>query len=138
MLYAMQFGFLGKRSTIDAVAGITEQIRQGSIDTFTCILFELHKAIDSINHENLLVKLENESVAGKCLNRFGSFSKERRQCVQVNDVLPEFLYLLVGVPQRSILWLQLFLIYINDLPGSRKFPNSVSCADDTNFFYRLS
>ena len=33
MFFAMHFGFLKKRSTIDDVAGITEQIRQGSIDT---------------------------------------------------------------------------------------------------------
>ena len=33
MFFAMHFGFLKKRSTIDAVAEITEQIRQGSIDT---------------------------------------------------------------------------------------------------------
>ena len=53
MFFAMQFGFLSKRRTMDAVAGIAEHIRQGSIDTFTCFLFELHKAIDFMNHENL-------------------------------------------------------------------------------------
>ena len=135
MFYPMQFGFLSKPSTIDAVAGISKQMSQGSIDTFTCILFELHKAIDSINHENLLSKLENYSVEGKCLNWFGSFSNERYQCFPLNDVLSELLYLLVVKLQGSIFWLQLFLIYIKDLPGACEVPNSISCADDTIFLF---
>ena len=55
--FAMQFGFLFKRSNMDAVAGITEQIRQGSFDTFTCFLFESHKATDCINHETFVIEM---------------------------------------------------------------------------------
>ena len=134
MFFARQFGFLSKRSTMHAVAGITERIRQGSTDKFTCLLFVLHKAIDSINHENLLAKLENYSVGGNCSNWFGSFSKERRQCFPLNVILPELLYLLVVKTQVSIPWLRLFLIYINDLPGACEVPKSIFCADDTIFF----
>ena len=95
----MQFGFLSKRSTIDALAGITERIRQRSTDTFTCFLFGLRKAIDSMTHENLLAKLLKDSVGEKCLNWSEFFSKKQRQCDQVKDLLPEFLYLLAGVQQ---------------------------------------
>ena len=134
MSFAMQFGFVIKRSNMDAVAGITEQIRQGSIDTFTCFLFELHKATDCINHELLLSKWENYSVGGKYVTWFKSLSKERRQCVQVNDILLDFLYLSAGVQQGFIRWLELLLIFINDLAGACEFPNSISCADDTVLF----
>ena len=82
----------------------------------------------------LLSKWENYSVGGKYVTWFKSLSEERRQCVQVNDVIPDFLYLSAVVQQGYILWLQLFLIFITDLAGACEFPNSISCADDTVFF----
>ena len=48
MFYSKQFGFRRKCSTIDALAEITEQIRQGKTDTFTCSLFCLRDALDCI------------------------------------------------------------------------------------------
>ena len=93
MFYSKQFGFRSKRSTIDALAEITEQIWNGSTDTLTFILLDLRKAIDSINHEILFAKLEKYGVREICSKWFESYLRERRQCVQVNDVLSEFLYL---------------------------------------------
>ena len=75
MFYPMLFGFLSKRSSMDALAGITERIRQGCTNTITCFLFGLHKAIDSMNLENLLGKLLKYSVGEKCLIWFEFFSK---------------------------------------------------------------
>ena len=37
-------------------------------------------------------------VGGICLRRLESYSEEQRQCGQVNDVVPDFWYLLVAVP----------------------------------------
>ena len=61
--YSNQFGFRCKRSTFDALVETTEQIRQRSADTFTCMLLGLRKAFDSINHEKLFAKPEKYGVS---------------------------------------------------------------------------
>ena len=53
------FGFCSGRSTIDAPAEVTKQIRQGSTDTFTCILVDLPKTIDSVIREIFKVNCKN-------------------------------------------------------------------------------
>ena len=58
VFFSKQFDFRSKWSTIDALVEITKQNRQGSIDTFTSILFDLRKAFNSLNNEILLAKLE--------------------------------------------------------------------------------
>ena len=70
-----------------------------SFDTFACILLNLRRAFDSINHEILYAKLEIFVVRGSRSKWFESVFREGRQCIQVND----FSYLLVEVPQGSIL-----------------------------------
>ena len=70
MYYSEQFGFRSERSNINALAEVTEQIRQGSTDTFTCILLDLREALDSIFHEIILTKLEKYGVRGNPSNWF--------------------------------------------------------------------
>ena len=54
-----------------------------------------------------------------------SYLKERRQCVRVKNALPGYLYLLVGVPQSSILGHLLLFFYISGLPGAGEFLNPI-------------
>ena len=65
-----------------------------------------------------------------------SYLKDQRQCVQVQDLLLDFLYPLVGVVQGSFLGPLQFLKHINGLPGSHEFPNTTFFADDMNLFHR--
>ena len=81
-----------------------------STDAFTCILLDLRKAFISINRETFSAKTEIYGVIGIRLNWFESVFKEQRQCVQLNDVLGDFLYLLRGVLHGSVLGPLLFLL----------------------------
>ena len=73
LLYPRQFGFRSKLSPIHALSDITEMIRDNSNLDISCILLDLQKAFDTINHEFLLYKLEAYGVRGVCLDLFTSY-----------------------------------------------------------------
>ena len=130
MFYSKLFGFLSERSTFDGLAEITNQIRQGSTETFTCILLYIRKIFGSSSHEVFLVKLEKYGARRICLILFASNLKKRDRKIL------DFFYLPVGVPQGSILGLQLFVIYIIDLSSACEILNTILFADYTNLAYR--
>ena len=99
-------------------------------------MFVFRKAFDSLTQELLLGKLKRYGVRKICLKWFESYSKERRQCVQINDVFSNFLYLLIGVTQGSIRGPLLFLICNIHLPGACRILNSKEFADITKPIYR--
>ena len=135
LLYPRQFGFRSKLSPIHALSDITEIIRDNSnLDNF-CILLDLQKAFDTINHEFLLYKLEAYGVRGVCLDWFTSYLSKRSQCVSINGKVSKPLLINCGVPQGSILGPLLFIIYVNDFPNSCKNIIPFLFADDPNCVY---
>ena len=65
------------------------------------------------------------------LNLLRNYLTDRIQMCSVNGVLSSSKTVTCGVPQGSILGPLLFLIYINDLPGSLEFSSARMFADDT-------
>ena len=135
LLYPRQFGFRSKLSPIHALSDITEMIRDNSNLDISCILLDLQKAFDTINHEFLLYKLEAYGVRGVCLDWFTSYLSKRSQCVSINGKVSKPLLIDCGVPQGSILGPLLFIIYVNDFPNSCKNIIPFLFADDANCVY---
>ena len=135
LLYPRQFGFRSKLSPIHALSDITEMIRDNSNLDIFCILLDLQKAFDTINHEFLLYKLEAYGVRRVCLDWFTSYLSKRSQCVSINGKVSKPLLIDCGVPQGSILGPLLFIIYVNDFPNSCKNIIPFLFADDANCVY---
>ena len=102
-----QFGFLQHRSTLQQLLIYFEDIfhalsEKASVDV---IYLDLSKAFDSVQHNELLVKL---------WQWFQFYLSNRSQFVKINGQLSEPLPVISGVPQGSIFGPILFLIYINE------------------------
>ena len=80
VLFHNQFGFRKKKSTVYALVQITEMIKETiASGTFVCGVFiDLRKALDTVNHEILLIKLEH-GIRGNMLNWFQSYLSNSKQ-----------------------------------------------------------
>ena len=123
MLFKSQYGFRKSHSTEPAAIELT--------DIPIAIFLDLSKAFDTLDHANLLKKLEHYGIQDTPLNWLISYLSNRLQFVQMGDVLFDTLPISTGVPQGSILGPLLFLLYVNDIHlASNKF-NAILYADDT-------
>ena len=97
--YELQYGFRKKYSTDHAILSIVEEIRQ-NLDNgiFSCGVFvDLEKAFDTVNHNNLLAKLEHYGVRSVTNDWFRSYLSNRKQMVDLGNNTSSFKNVTCGV-----------------------------------------
>ena len=123
-------------STSHALINVTENVRKALDDgNIGCGVFvNLQKAFDSVDHKILLAKLNHYGIRGVSNDWFKSYLPNRNQYASISGYESGLAALNCGVPQRSVLGLVLFLLYINDLNQAITFCKVHDFADDTNLF----
>ena len=68
---------------------------------FSILIFS--HAFDSVVNQKLLLKLQNFGIGGMVLAWIGAFLEGRSQCVVVEHMLSNWVKVVSGVPQGSVL-----------------------------------
>ena len=135
-----QFGFLRNRSCLQQLLLFLHNIHKAfdSKSWLDAVYLDISKAFDSVPHMELLYKLRLFGITGNLWGWFQQYLLGRYHCVGINNHLSDYLPVLSGVPQGSILGPLLFVIYINDLPQSIKDSLVFLFADDAKCFRQIS
>ena len=131
-----QYGFRENRSTSLALIELVEHLTQ-SVDEHKHtigVFIDLKKAFDTIDHKILLNKLYHYGLRGISNDWIRSYLLQRKQYVRWENYESDYMDVLCGVPQGSILGPKLFILYINDLCRVSNCLKFILFADDTNIF----
>lgn len=100
------------------------------------IYLDFAKAFDTVPHQRLLEKLKAHGIGGKLWNWVKSWLSGKLQRVCIKGKASDWIRVVSGVPQGSVLGPLLFLIYINDL--EERIENWIlKFADDTKIFSKI-
>ena len=91
---------------------------------------DLSKAFDCVPHDILLAKLAAYGVNESFLCYIYSYLLNRKKCVRINNINSDFLTVISGVPQGSIVGPILFNCFFNDFFYVIKIANAHNFADD--------
>ena len=94
------------------------------------VLMDLSKAFDCVPHDLLLAKLAAYGVNESFLCYIYSYLLNRKQCVRINNINSDFVTVISGVPQGSIVGSILFNCFFNDFFYVIEIANAHNFADD--------
>ena len=98
---------------------------------------DFQKAFDNVPHQRQILKLKSHGMGNSIINWIEQWLTDRRQSVVVVGEVASWKSVLRGVPQGSVLWPILFLVYINDLEEGVT-GKILKFADDTKLFRKTN
>ncbi len=133
LLSENQSGFRKNHSTTTLLIHITSIIYNAlnNNKVVSLILLDFSKAFDSINHNILIQNLKDIGLSPLTLNWFISYLKGRKHRVISNEKISDWIKVINGVPQGSILGPILFSIYTRQIPTIFNYIDCFMFADDT-------
>ena len=134
-----QHGFSSGKSCLTNLLIYLEQVTSEmdkGVPVHTLYL-DFAKAFDKVPHLRLIEKIAANGIGGKISKWIKCLPTDRKQRVIVNNATSDWLPVISGVPQGSVLGPCLFVIYINDIDDTVS-SKILKFADDTKITASIS
>ena len=133
LLCPQQYGFTKNSSTelaaLEVIDRLLNQLNKQKIPIN--FYLDLSQAFDSLCHYIILEKLAYYGVQNKAKDLLESYLSNRKQFVQIGEIVSHVKPISMGVPQGSVISPLLFNIIINDIIKSSSKCSFILYADDT-------